>query len=107
MVARTDSREEVSKDRNFGRVFSLADFDAFFGVITPETTLFFFHIGENGGFGLGKIENPGMGRIKIVGFFEMKGSWMGERESRLDANEESVVLDSEAAEGIESEVEIV
>lgn len=106
MIAGADAGEEVGEDGDFGGVLSLADDDAFFGVVAPETGFFFFHIGKEVGFGLGEVENPGVGGVEIVGFLEVKGGGVGEGEGGLKADEDGVMLGGEAAESVEGEGEV-
>ena len=100
VVAGADAGEKVGEDGDFGGVLSFADDNAFLGVVAPETGFFLFHIGEEVGFGLGEIEDPGVGGIKVVGFLEVKGSGIGEGEGGFKADEDGVVLGGEAAEGV-------
>ena len=100
VVAGADAGEKVGEDGDFGGVFGLADDNAFLGVVTPEAGFFLFHIGEEVGFGLGKIKHPGVGGVKVVGFLEVEGGRIGEGEGGLKADEDGVVLGGETAEGV-------
>ena len=99
VVAGADAGEKVGEDGDFGGVLSLADDDAFFGMVAPEAGFFLFHIGEEVGFGLGEIKDPGVSGVKVVGFLEVEGGGIGEGEGGLKADEDGVMLGGEAAEG--------
>lgn len=107
VVAGADAGEKVGEDGDVGGVLSLADDNAFFGVVAPETGFFLFHIGEEVGFGLGEIKDPGVGGVKVVGFLEVEGGWIGEGEGGLKADEDGVMLGGEAAEGVQGEGEVL
>lgn len=107
VVAGADAGEKGGEDGDFGGVFGLADNDAFFGVVAPETGFFLFHIGEEFGFGLGEIKNPGVGGVKVVGLLEVEGGGIGEGKGRLKADEDGVMLGGEAAEGVQGEGEVL
>ena len=81
MVATANTFEQGSEDGDFCGVFGFDDFDALFLMVTPEAGLLFFHVGENGGFRFGKIEDPSMCRVDIVRFFEPKFFEFREREA--------------------------
>lgn len=100
VVAGADAGEKVGEDGDFGGVLSLADDNALFGVVAPEAGFFLFHIGEEVGFGLGEIKDPGVSGVKVVRFLEVEGGGIGEGEGGLKADEDGVVLGGEAAEGV-------
>lgn len=108
-VAVANGFEEGSKDGDFGRVLSSAKREAFLSVVTPETAFFFFHLGEDLGFGLSEVENPSVGGVEVVGFFEAERfeDINGEGESGFDADEEGVLLLCEVFEGGEGGLKIV
>lgn len=99
VVAGADAGEKVGEDGDFGGIFGLTDDDAFFGMVAPEAGFFLFHIGEEVGFGLGEIKDPGVGGVKVVRFLEVEGGGVGEGEGGLKADEDGVMLGGETAEG--------
>ena len=100
VVAGADAGEKVGEDGDFGGVLSFADDNAFLGVVAPETGFFLFHIGEEVGFGLGKVKYPGVGGVKVVRLLEVEGGGIGEGEGGLETDEDGVVLGGEAADGV-------
>lgn len=107
VVAGADAGEEAGEDGDCGGVLGLADDDAFFGVVAPETDFLLFHIGEEVGFGPSEIKDPGVSGVKVVGFLEVEGGGIGEGEGGLKADEDGVMLGGEAAEGVQGEGEVL
>lgn len=92
-----------SKDGDVGGILGLADFETLFRMTAPILDTGRAHLFENGFFGLGEVDDPGMSGVDVVGFTEVEGTSHGwcERESGLNADEKSMMGMGELGKGIE------
>lgn len=90
VIAVADGFKEVSQDGNVVGILRSAIRNTLFLVDAPVAILILLDGVNEIVFGLGEIENPGMGRIEVVRLDEMKGLELVRRKriGRLDADEE-------------------
>lgn len=72
MVALADVEEEIGKDRDLGGVAGRTDSETLGVALAPEAGFVFVHGLKNVVERLGEVDDPGMGGIEIMRFFEAK-----------------------------------
>ncbi len=70
MIAIAEFFEEIGENIDLFGVFSMANGDAFFGVITPIADFATLDALQKFVLGRGKIERPGMSWIEVVRLFK-------------------------------------
>ncbi len=97
-IAISERIEQGSQDCDVFGVGGSTDRHALLAGVAPVADLALFNILENGFFGLGEVEEPGVGGVEIVGFFEIEGFDQRSREGKggLEAEEEGVLFASES-----------
>lgn len=94
-----------SKNGDVVGILGDAKTETFFRKIAPITNLAGFHVLKEVGFAGGEVENPGVGRVEVVGFLKFEFGGVGgmtkfgggERQSRFNTKKKSIFLLGEAA----------
>lgn len=108
MIFLANFGEEGSENFNICWILGLTDRETFLLMAFPALAIRSLHGAQKFVLIRGEVEDPSIGRIKVVGLDEVKLAELLNREgdSRLDANKESMMLASKVGKSVEGELEI-